>query len=70
MNEQQIIEVVYDLVLVSLEIGDRGASKALLSKRTKLRKKLSGISLAEVNRYKGIVWDRLRLENSQKYGGQ
>ena len=77
MSEQQIIETVYQVMKLVLDIeryqrktetpSVKRELKRLRSNLTRTRKKLRGISLAEINAHKEQALKRLYFEDPQRY---
>ena len=77
MSEQQIIEIVYQVMKLVMDIeryqrrtetpSVKRELKRLRSNLTRTRKKLMGISLAEINQYKEPALKRLVQEDPQRY---
>lgn len=77
MSEQQIIEIVYQVMKLVMDIQryesrnetptTKRKLKTLRSNLTRTRKKLMGISLAEINAHKESALKRLYFEDPQRY---
>lgn len=77
MSEQQIIETIYVTMKLVMDIQryekrtqtptTKRKLKTLRSNLTRTRKKLMGISLAEINQYKETALKRLVQEDPHRY---